>query len=80
MTSVVTRSGRLVKKPQLFEPVEDVTDDWGLDDHDSELDSDIETENEYQSDDESDDDDEDDDADENGNLKGFVVDSESEDA
>lgn len=82
MTSplVVTRSGRRVKKPRLFEPVEDVVDDWGVDDHDSDIDSDIETEDEYQSEDD-DESDEDEDADENGNLKGFVVvDSESEDA
>lgn len=81
-SSVVTRSGRRVKKPQLFEPVEDVVDDWGVDDHDSDIDSDIDTENEYHSEDEDEsEDDEDEDADENGNLKGFVVvDSESEDA
>ena len=47
MTSTVTRYGRLIKKPQLFEPVEDVVDDWDTDYHDSDFDSDIETENEY---------------------------------
>ena len=93
-TSMVTRSGRQVKKPTRYEPVEKVTDDF------SECDSDI-----YSSDDEynspreiikssvnlesdgetlgsSDSDSSEDecvsDADDQGNLKDFVVYSESE--
>lgn len=81
MDPLYSRSGRLLKKPNLFVPVEDIVDDWATDEHDSDSDSgsDIDTEKEYHSDDESDESDEED-ADENGNLKGFVVESESEDA
>jgi len=75
MAVQTTRSGRKIKKPETFHPTEsDVVDDWGEDDHDSEFNSDIDTEEEedYTSGDD------DSDADENGNLKDFVVDSDSE--
>jgi len=71
------RSGRKTKKPELFKPTEnDLVDDFSPDDHDTDFDSDIDTEEECYSD-ESDSDD-DSDADEDGNLKGFIVDDESE--
>ena len=74
----VTRSGRMIKKPDLYQPAEEVLeDDYADDEHDSDMGSDIDTEDEYNSEDD-DDYDEDDDADENGNLKDFVVDDESE--
>lgn len=72
--SVTTRSGRIIKKPDRYEPVEQVTDDFSDSEYDSEFsddDSDCEsivTESTMLSDDE----------DENGNLKGFVVDSDEE--
>lgn len=71
--SVTTRSGRIIKKPDRYEPVEQVTDDFSDSAYDSEFsdDSDCEsivTESTMLSDDE----------DENGNLKGFVVDSDEE--
>jgi len=72
--SVTTRSGRTIKKPERYEPVEQVTDDFSDSAYDSEFsddDSDCEsivTESTMLSDDE----------DENGNLKGFVVDSDEE--
>lgn len=80
MATIVTRFGRTVKRPQFFEPDEEVMDDWGDDDHDSEIDSDIETENEYKSDDDEEEEEEEDEdeEDEMGNLKDFVVDSDSE--
>jgi len=78
MPQLVTRSGRKIRKPDSFKPTETkLDDDYNEDEHDSEFDSDIDTEEEYNSDSDSDDDD-DDDADENGNLKDFVVDSDSE--
>jgi hypothetical protein len=74
---MITRSGRKIKKPELFQPTEeDLVDDYGSDEHDSDFDSNIDTEDECYSD-ESDEED-DSDADENGNLKGFIVDDESE--
>jgi hypothetical protein len=74
---VTTRSGRKIKKPTTFQPTEtDFVDDYALDDHDTDFDSDLDTEDEE--DFTSDEDDDDDDADENGNLKGFIVDDESE--
>ena len=72
-----TRSGRKIKKPELFQPIEeDLVDDYGTDEHDSDFDSNIDTDEECYSDESEDD--EDSDADENGNLKGFIVDDESE--
>ena len=71
-----TRTGRTVKKPTLYVPVETVLDDdYATDEHDdTDSESLIDTEDEYKSEDESDGED----ADENGNLKDFVVDDESE--
>ena len=69
----VTRSGRQVKKPVLYEPKEICEDDYDDGDESEEEGEDI-----FSSDEESESDEED--ADENGNLKGFVVsDSDEED-
>jgi hypothetical protein len=71
-----TRSGRQIKKPDIFQPEETVLeDDYATDEHDTDIDSIIDTDDEedYSSDEESDSD-----ADENGNLKDFVVDDASE--
>jgi hypothetical protein len=74
---MITRSGRKIKKPELFQPTEeDLVDDYGSDEHDSDFDSDIDTEEECYSDESEEGDDSD--ADENGNLRGFIVDDESE--
>lgn len=76
MSITTTRSGRQIKKPELFKPTEDVvTDDYGEDEHDSDLGSDIDTDDEEY---DSEDDDSEEDADENGNLKDFVVDESDE--
>jgi len=75
---VTTRSVRKIKKPAVFQPTEtDLIDDYTLDDHDTDFDSELDTEDEedFTSDEEEEDDE---DMDENGNLKGFVVDDESE--
>jgi|TARA_B110000305_G_C18983806_1_gene422858 hypothetical protein len=78
---MITRSGRKIKKPELFVPTEnDIVDDYSAEDHDTDFDSELDTEDEedYSSEEEEED------ADENGNLKDFIVDdaseSESEDA
>ena len=68
-----TRSGRLIKKPVLYEPEEVCEDDYS--DDDEPIDSDDE-DIEEESDDEEEEDDED--ADENGNLKDFIVEDESD--
>lgn len=77
MSSVVTRSGRISKKPERYEPQEDVEDDY-TDDEDEDF---SEDEDLCETDDEDEDSD-DEDADDNGNLEGFVVsdDDEEEDA
>lgn len=73
-----TRSGRNVKKPELFKATEDsFVDDYGEHEYDTDVGSDIDTEDELYSDEESEY--SDDDEDENGNLKDFVVDDEDED-
>jgi len=72
---MITRSGRKIKKPELFKPTEqDLVDDYSPEDHDTDFDSELDTEDEedYSSSDEEED------ADENGNLKDFIVDDESE--
>jgi hypothetical protein len=72
---MITRSGRKIKKPELFKPTEqDIVDDYSPEDHDTDFDSELDTEDEedYSSSDEEED------ADENGNLKDFIVDDESE--
>ena len=69
---IKTRSGRAVKKPERYEPVEIPEDDYNDDDDISEYESEEESEgDECLSDDESESEEED--ADENGNLKGFIV-------
>lgn len=74
---MITRSGRKIKKPELFKPTEqDLVDDYSAEDHDTDFDSEIDTEEEE--DHSSDEEEDEEDADENGNLKGFVVDDESE--
>jgi hypothetical protein len=71
-----TRSGRKIKKPELFKPTEqELVDDYASEDHDTDFDSEIATEDEE---DASSEEEEDEDVDENGNLKDFVVDDESE--
>ena len=75
---IVTRSGRISKKPDRLEPLEPVEDDY-TDDAGSEDYTDDEDEDLCETDDEDTDDDDDEDADEHGNLKGFVVDDEDED-
>lgn len=76
MTTRVTRSGRISKKPTRLEPTERPVDDFSDGEYDSdydENDTDIcETEDEDFSSDE------DEDADDNGNLAGFVVDDDGE--
>jgi len=70
-----TRSGRVSKPPQRYEPVEQVEDDYADEDYDSH-ESDVSSEISYDSD--EDEDDADDDADDDGNLDGFVVADKSE--
>lgn len=73
MVQTRTRSGRQIKKPELYKPEETLLeDDYLPDEHDSDFDSDIDTEEEYYSDDDSEGDDDE------GSLKDFVVDDESE--
>lgn len=74
--TVTTRSGRVIKKPDRYEPVEQVTDDFSDSEYDSECSDDsdcdsIMTESTVFSYGEDEEDDE-------GNLKGFVVDSDEE--
>ncbi len=69
-----TRSGRVSKPPERYEPVEQVEDDYADEDYDSQ-ESDVSSEISYDSDEEDVDDDE---ADEDGNLDGFVVADKSE--
>lgn len=74
LTVSKTRSGRVSKAPERYEPVEQVEDDYGPEDYDSnepsEGSSGIETG--------SDEEDDESDADEYGNLDGFVVPDKSE--
>jgi hypothetical protein len=70
-----TRSGRVSKPPERYEPVEQVEDDYADEDYDSH-ESDVSSEISYDSD--EDEDDGDDDADDEGNLDGFVVADKSE--
>jgi|TARA_B100000287_G_scaffold151938_1_gene143684 hypothetical protein len=75
MVQTRTRSGRRIKKPELFEPTEtNIEDDYGEDEHDTDFDSDIDTDEELY----SDDDEYSDDDDENENLEGFVVDDDED--
>ena len=72
-TPYVSRSGRVVKKPEYYVPQEKPEDDFGDDEYDD--DSGSETDPDEEDEEESEDDE---DADENGNLKGFIVESESD--
>lgn len=72
--STRTRSGRISKPPERYEPIEQVEDDYADDDYDSQ-ESDVSSEISYDSDEEVEDDD---DADDEGNLDGFVVADKSE--
>ena len=67
-----TRSGRIVKKPERYEPTEKVEDDYSSDEYDS----DDPNGSEYSTDPEEEDDESEDDSE--GSLKDFVVDSDSE--
>jgi len=69
-----TRSGRVSKPPERYEPVEQVEDDYAPEDYDSD-ESDVQTDESFEDSDEEDDED---DADEDGNLDGFVVPDKSE--
>lgn len=72
-----TRSGRKIKKPEVFVPTEeDLVDDYASDEHDTDFDSDLDTEDEEEY--STDEDEDDEDADENGNLKDFIVDDDEE--
>jgi len=64
-----TRSGRVVKAPERYEPVEQVEDDYAPEDYDSDEASDVSSAIATDSDEEDDETD----ADEYGNLDGFVV-------
>ena len=71
---VITRSGRLIKKPERYEPQEEVCDDFKDDEYDdSESDIDSDTESEYGSDGESSSD-----SDDAGSLVDFIVKDDSE--
>ena len=73
MVQTRTRSGRQIKKPELYQPEETVLeDDYSPEEHDSDIGSEIDTEDEDYSDDDSEDDENDDDS-----LKDFVVDDEA---
>ena len=72
----VTRSGRRITKPVRWEPVEDVTDDFGADEYDTDDGSDISSvvscdSDEGESGDESDD---------GSDLEDFIVDDDDEQA
>lgn len=68
-----TRSGRVVKAPQRYAPQEVCDDDYQADDYDSHESETVSSEVSYDSEDIS----SESDADNNGNLKGFVVESET---
>jgi hypothetical protein len=70
-----TRSGRVSKPPERYEPIEQVEDDYSDGDYDSH-ESDICDDDVIE--DGSDEEDDEDDADEDGNLDGFVVSDKSE--
>lgn len=76
-TRILTRSGRISKKPDRLEPTEDVVDD---DYSEGEYDTDYDKSDEDLCETETDTEDElsDSEEDENGNLKGFVVDDDDD--
>ena len=73
--ATVSRSGRVIKKPEYYVPQEKPEDDFRDDEYDDDDDSETD---EDDSDEDEEDESDDEDADENGNLKGFIVESESE--
>lgn len=73
MVQTRTRSGRQVKKPELYTPEETVLeDDYTIEEHESDLGSDIDTEDEIYSDEDSEEEDDE------GSLKDFIVDDDEE--
>jgi hypothetical protein len=73
-TGTRTRSGRVSKPPERYEPIEQVEDDYDADDYDTEDPDDVSEDIETDTEDEEDESD----ADEDGNLDGFVVPDKSE--
>ena len=71
-TPYVSRSGRIIKKPNFYEPDEKPEDDFKDDEYDDDDGDDGDDGDDDETDEEDDDDDTD--ADENGNLKGFIAD------
>lgn len=72
-TPTTTRSGRLVKKPERYEPSEKVEDDYASDEYDTDDDSDSDVPSVHSSEE-----DEESDSESEGSLKDFVVPDESE--
>jgi hypothetical protein len=73
MVQTRTRTGRKIKKPELYTPEETVLeDDYTLEEHDSDLGSDLDTDDEMYSDGESEDEEDE------GSLKDFIVDDDEE--
>jgi hypothetical protein len=70
-----SRSGRIIKKPDLYEPTERPDDDFAEDEYDED-----DNEDDEEDEDEDEDDEDNEDADDNGNLKGFVVEDEEEES
>ncbi len=75
---VRTRSGRLVKKPQLYTPEEIPVDDYTDYEYDTQEEFSGDESDDYCETDSEEEEDDPEDMDENGNLKGFVVDSDEE--
>ena len=73
MVQTRTRTGRKIKKPDLYTPENTVLeDDYTLEEHDSDLGSDLDTDDETYSDDDSEEDEDDE------SLKDFIVDDDEE--
>jgi hypothetical protein len=70
-----TRSGRVSKPPERYEPIEQVEDDYGPEDYDSD---DSDGSEDIETDSDEYDEDDDDEIDENGDLKDFIVPDKSE--
>ena len=75
-SNIRTRSGRIVKKPERYAPVEVCEDDYASDEYDSEESSDVSSDVSVDPDDIS----SESDADEHGNLDGFVVEDKSDES
>lgn len=71
-----TRSGRVVKKPERYVPIEVCEDDYATDEYDSHESSDVSSEISIDPEDLS----SESDADESGNLDGFVVEDKNDDS